>query len=364
MEELFLGTGYKSRPYQIRILKKLTKKFGTLNNILLEAPCGSGKTCMGLLAAKYFQNLYNWDVAWVSHRKNLLKQVQDENLAKSVGLRFTCISMFDKNPPKGFDLVITDECHHEACDSMQHLYNNIQPKKILGLSASPWRSDRLKLCFQEIIKDAGIGALIREGYLSKYNHWTIPDYKVETVVRFYAEHKETWGKSAIYFHRIEQCEQAKVLLNAVGIRSDVVRGDNNAEGVIERFRGGEFPVILNCLKLTEGFNEPSLMTAFCKPSSKGVTMQMAGRAFRPYGDAIKNVVQCATTPYVFTKIANAINTYTWNQDRGAWLGLKPNPETGVAQRNTMRALASIQVILPKALTDRKTRHRRFRMRNV
>ena len=64
---------------------------------------------------------------------------------------------------------------------MAYLYNLIQPRLTLGLSGTHYRTDRIKLCFDKVIRDAGIGRLIQDGYLSRYHHYTIPEYTPESV---------------------------------------------------------------------------------------------------------------------------------------------------------------------------------------
>ena len=43
----------------------------------------------------------------------------------------------------------------------------------VGLSATPFRADKVKLCFDSVIKDAGIHGLIQDGYLAQYHHYTL-----------------------------------------------------------------------------------------------------------------------------------------------------------------------------------------------
>ena len=55
--------------------------------------------------------------------------------------------MFDRDPPTGLDLLVVDEAQHDAAQSMAVLHQRIRPRFILGLSATPFRADRVKLCF-------------------------------------------------------------------------------------------------------------------------------------------------------------------------------------------------------------------------
>ena len=113
--------------------------------------------------------------------------------------------MFDKHPPQ-VDLLIIDEAQHDGLRlSMANLHSCIKPRNILGLSATPFRSDRFKLCFERSIRDAGVHALIQEGYLSPYHHYTIPRYAPAEVAESYARDWQRWGRSLIFFHKMQDC---------------------------------------------------------------------------------------------------------------------------------------------------------------
>jgi len=184
--------------------------------------------------------------------------------------------MFDREPPTNLDVLIVDEAQHDAASSMAHLHQLIRPRFILGLSATPFRADKVKLCFDSVIKDAGIQTLIQDGYLSPYHHFTIPRHTPQEVVQFYLRDRPRWGKTLLYFHTLEQCAMADRLLKEAGVRSDVVTGSSDREEQLAAFRAGRLDVLSNCMMLSEGFDCPELKTVFCRPSCKGVTVQMAG----------------------------------------------------------------------------------------
>src|SRR5436853_605018 len=76
------------------------------------------------------------------------------------------------------------------------------------------------------------------------------------------------------------------------------------------FRSGRTEVLSNCLLLSEGFDCPELKTVFCRPSCKGVTVQMAGRVLRKHPDhPFKQIVQCQKSPWPFLRTAGAALQY-------------------------------------------------------
>src|SRR5262249_34706439 len=158
---------------------------------------------------------------------------------------------------------------------------------------------------------------------SPYHHYTVPQHTPEKVVEFYAREPARWGKSLCYFHTLEQCRLADRLLKGHGIRSDVVTGSSDRESQLEAFRAGELDVLCNCMVLSEGFDCPELRTVFCRPSCKGVTVQMAGRVLRKHASLpFKQVVQCGRTPWPFPRTAAPALQYTWVD--GQWRSLQAN----------------------------------------
>jgi superfamily II DNA or RNA helicase len=347
---LITQTDVQPRSYQQRIVAKAVDLFcnNHLRSILIDSPTGSGKTVMGLLTARAIQETLGVRVGWVAMRRFLLEQARAENETKRIGVEAVYLSMFDRDPPTGLDLLVVDEAQHDAAQSMAHLHQRVRPRFILGLSATPFRSDRIKLCFDSVIKDAGIQTLIQDGYLSPYHHYTIPSHTPENVVEFYLADRKRWGKTLLYFHTLEQCYAANRFLRAGGVRSAVVSGNSNREAQLEAFRTGKLDVLSNCMMLSEGFDCPELKTVFCRPSCKGVTVQMAGRVLRKHPEhSFKQIVQCTKTRWPFMRTAMAEQQYVWGQ--GEWRSLRVNPCINQVTTRALQALARTTVELPKVL---------------
>lgn len=338
------------RPYQERIIEKTVISFCDkgMRSILIESPTGSGKTVMGLMIARLMQEQLGIRVGWIAMRRYLLSQAAEESRARGINVDAEFISMFEKNPPTGLDLLIVDEAQHDAAQSMANLHQKIQPRFILGLSATPFRADKVKLCFDSVIRDAGIHSLIQDGYLSSFQHFTIPMHTPEKVVGHYTREPERWGRSIFYFHTIEQCQIADRLLKKAGYRSEVVTGSSDRESQLAAFKAGKVDVLSNCMVLSEGFDCPELKTVFCRPSCKGVTVQMAGRVLRKHADVpVKQIVQCQKTRWPFSRTATPDVQYVWMND--SWRSLKANPMINEINNRVLLALARTNVSLPKVL---------------
>jgi superfamily II DNA or RNA helicase len=281
-------------------------------------------------------------------RRNLLAQAAAEN-QRGFGVDLQLISMFEKHPPR-VDLLIIDEAQHDGALSMANLHGCIKPKNILGLSATPFRSDRFKLCFERSIRDAGTHALIQEGYLSPYHHYTIPRYAPAEVAEAYARDRRRWGQSLIFFHTMADCRQCQRELARRGIDAELVTGKSDRERQIADFSAGRVSVMINMIILAEGFDCPSLQTVFCRPSGRLCTVQMAGRALRKHPLLpFKQVVQCAQTRYPFPRGATPAEQYLWS-DADGWRSLKLNRHIEAMTRRMQSLIASSGSQLPAMLT--------------
>lgn len=356
----------ETRPYQQRITTKAIEMFSgehinragvqepEANSVMIESPTGSGKTVMGLMVAKWLHTHRNYRIGWVAMRRNLLSQAAEENINKGFGIKeFYPISMFEKNPPE-VDVLIVDEAQHDAAMSMNNLHSAIKPKKILGLTATPFRTDRIKLCFDKVIADAGIHQLIQEGYLARYHHYTIPEYTPSTVAETYLRDREHWGKTLFFFHKVSECRECQRLLAAGGVHAEIVTANSNREKQLEDFVSGKTDVLINMAILTEGFDCPALKTVFCRPSGKGCTIQMGGRVFRKHPDfPFKQIVQCQKTKHPFVKTATPEEQYVWQGD--SWRSLKINRHITEISRRALRAIATTNVELPQLIVQNRER---------
>ncbi len=376
VDSVIQNTKVQPRPYQRRIVTKVTQMFrgdyvdehtgesldNPLASVMIESPTGSGKTVMALLAAKTLQQ-DNPDlvIGWVCMRRNLLVQAEREDAKHGINLENVhWVSMFDKHPDGLIQarkdgkqiLMIVDEAQHDAASSMSHLHNMIEPDLILGMTATPFRTDKMKLCFQKIIKDCGIHQLIQDGWLAPFHHYSIPQWDAATVADHYGSDPERWGKSIFFFVNLEQCYQLGREFEMRGIDHEIVTGSSNRDEQLKRFESGEINCLINCMVLTEGFDCPSLETAWVRDSGKGPTMQMAGRAFRQHPDLqYKQIVQSKNTRWPIIKTAMPDEQYVWS--RNQWMALKVNPHLNSINTTSRRLIARTMVEIPKYVLSRK-----------
>lgn len=339
-EESIIKPKFERRPYQDRIIKQSLQlyKGGEVNSVMIESPTGSGKSFMGLQVAQELSDHLNGDliVVWVAMRRNLLSQIMREVVKFGITADIRPLSMFDKtirheiseeakNDGKKV-LVVLDEAHHDAASSMTDLHKIIDPDFVLGLSATPYRIDKAQLCFQKQIRDAGIHRLIFDGYLSKFDLHIIEEWTPESVTKAYLEDPAKWGKSVFYFLDTTLAAQCQKILIDNGVKSHLVLGsepERVKEQQLEDFENGVVDCLVNCMILTEGFDSPSLKTAWVRDSSRGPSIQMCGRAFRIHPDLPrKNIVQSKNTKWTISRTAPPEDQFVLKE--GVWTNPKPN----------------------------------------
>ena len=74
----------------------------------------------------------------------------------------------EKWPAAHFKTIIIDECHRSAATTYRRVLAHFDRAKILGITATPDRSDQRSLggIFEEIAFEIGLPELIEQGYLA------------------------------------------------------------------------------------------------------------------------------------------------------------------------------------------------------
>jgi len=349
----------QARDYQQRIVDHVVQAVEESHkSVLIESPTGSGKTVMAHLVAQKLHEKYGWTTGWTAMRRHLLTQAAADNRRLLGFPHVKYFSMFEKDPPTDIDVLVLDEGHHSASETATTLYGRVKPKLFLATTATPFRSDRMKLCFSRTIKDAGTRALIDSGWLSPFHQYTYEgDWTPKTVADLYLQDSDRWGPTVVFFLNLAACFRFQRLLQSRGVRCEVVHGGSDQEAQIAAFNRGEVPVLANVVVLTEGFDSPGLRTAFVRPGSKGPTIQMSGRALRKHPDKpFAQIVQSAKSKWPFTKIASAEAKFVL--DDGQWRQRQAVPErVKAASVNTLMAIPTIDVRMPEYLARGKKRRR-------
>ncbi len=159
----------RPEPFQERLLEliNLSRSRGHHRNLLVAAT-GTGKTVMAAVDyARLRQTLPRARLLFVAHREEILDQSRatfcyalrdpsfgEKWVGRSRPTRFEHVfasiqslhaNSLDDLPPDHFDVVIIDEFHHAAAASYRRLLDHVKPVELLGLTATPERSDGLPI---------------------------------------------------------------------------------------------------------------------------------------------------------------------------------------------------------------------------
>lgn len=345
---------FEERPYQTEAVAQVLAEFENgRESVLLESPVGSGKTVMGLMIIQKLQKNYNGQlrVNWVASRRHILEQTQDLN-DSFFHCDINMVSVFASNPPKA-DLIILDEAHHEATQSCLEMYEKTGNTQTLGLSATPMRTDRMRLSFQTSVRCCGIQRLINMGVLSPYHSYKLPEWNVDLAAKVFCEAPDWWGKTLVFFQSIRECQTFKRILAEYGIGCEVVTAQSNRDAQLDAFIAGAVQVVANVSVLSEGFDLPELQSVFLRDASRLPTIQMSGRGLRRApGKTHCNLVQSATSPYPVERIAIPGEAFRYMKNK--WLSCSGNTQViRDTLENSMKLLKERKLHLPRYLTGGK-----------
>jgi superfamily II DNA or RNA helicase len=157
----------RPEPFQERLLEQiaLSRARGHHRNLLVSAT-GTGKTVMAALDyVRLREELPRARLMFVAHREEILAQTaatfrhalrnhafgelwigrDRPRLFEHVfaSIQSLHASGFENLEPAHFDVVIVDEFHHAAAPTYRRLLDHVRPVELLGLTATPERSDGL-----------------------------------------------------------------------------------------------------------------------------------------------------------------------------------------------------------------------------
>ena len=342
---------FEERSYQREAVAHVLAEFGSgKNSVLLESPVGSGKTVMGLLVIKYLQEHSErpLKVNWVASRRHILEQTQAINDAFfHCDLRY--VSVFCSAPPAA-EMVVLDEAHHEATQSCVEMYENTGNRLTLGLSATPLRTDRMRLSFQSDVRCCGIRQLIGMGVLSPYDSYKLPVWDLDLVCHVFCKEPERWGKSLLFFSRVEECRRFQHRLEEQGLRCEVVTGSSNKDRQLALFAAGDVQAVANVSVLSEGFDLPELRSVFLRDASRLPTIQMAGRGLRKApGKECCALVQSSETRYPVEQIADPRQSFRYMKNK--WLSCGGDTKMILETvEKSLKLLEERKIELPKFLS--------------
>lgn len=318
------------RPYQVKAIESIHNAWQEHLRTLLVLPTGCGKTIVFANIAK--DQTKEGRVLILAHRDELIRQAADKlykttglfaevekGMEQSMGLTDVVVGsvqtmMTEKRLAKfdadDFQTIIVDEAHHALAKSYQNVLCHFPRAKVLGVTATPDRSDMKKLgeYFESLAYEYSLRDAVKEGYLSKIRVQTMPldidlsqakismgDYTdtslgeaLEPYLENIADEMAKVCKdrhTVVFLPLIATSQRFRDILNTKGFRAGEVNGESKDRDVIlKEFEEGKLNVLCNSMLLTEGWDCPIVdCIVVLRPTKvRALYCQMIGRGTRLY----------------------------------------------------------------------------------
>lgn len=228
-----------------------------------------------------------------------------------------CTTLPRAHQIKGIQAIIVDEAHHAAAPSYKRVlkhYGGFEDGGIpvAGFTATMTRDKGgLSKVWEQVVYRRDISEMIEDGYLVKpyakqvvvpgmdldKAKQTAGDFTAKSlaelmmdadamteVAKAYQEHASD-RPGIVFCPTVEVAHAMTEAFNDVGIPAASVwgdMGDDERRNVLAKFSLGLVQVIVNCMVLTEGFDEPkaSALVVARPTKNPGLYVQMAGRVLR------------------------------------------------------------------------------------
>ena len=239
-------------------------------------------------------------------------------------------------PRDAFKLIITDEAHHATATSYQNVYDHFQVgaggARHVGFTATADRLDGVglgkvfeSLAFEYNIRDAihdPLGpflvpieafpietdpAIDLKGLRITAGDFNAGDLEqaindnIGVLVNAVVDNNALDGRRTIAFTPDVTSAQALALaLQDVGITANWVSGSSpDRKQILAAHQAGEFQVLVNCMILTEGYDDPEVSCILmCRPTkSRALYSQMVGRGTRLHPESGKQ--NCRIVDFAF-----------------------------------------------------------------
>lgn len=325
----------KLRPYQQEALDSMLQaESNGISKQLVVLPTGAGKTV--LFAQLPIMRKDSLPMLVLAHRSELLIQAKDKietiNKDLSVGIEQAenkagysdvviasvptlgreSSSRIEQYPKDYFKTIVVDEAHHAAAPSYRRILDYFKPDLLLGVTATPQRSDSVRLIdvFQEIVYYKSIQDLIKEGWLSPLVGYRVKtstdisdveiqngEYKQDqlieaidnpsrnnSIVTAYNDLANA-KKTVVFAAGVDHAENLAEAFRKNGSSVRVIIGTTPEEErrqILSDFKSGAVTVLVNVGVLTEGFDEPSIEAIIlAKPTRSSLLYtQIVGRGTR------------------------------------------------------------------------------------
>lgn len=206
--------------------------------------------------------------------------------------------------PQGitFDLVVIDEAHHEAMQTIQYQLDRLGNVPIVGLTATPDRADGCLIKFDTIVAPITRDQAVKEGWLAETNIHTFVDVPSKTKTKMICDILKSYhtqmGQTMIFLRTRQEARDVANYLLTLGYEGQVapIIHQSNAEvdQILDDFSSKKLKFLVNCNKINEGVDVQGCTDVVLGRTygSYSQLNQVIGRASRP--DSECNVWELVT----------------------------------------------------------------------
>ncbi|WP_426711369.1 DEAD/DEAH box helicase [Cetobacterium sp. SF1] len=316
---------------QEKALESISSLRAEENKALIISATGTGKT---FLSAFDVRKVNPKKMLFIAHRKNILEKAkltfeilikdkkmeiykEDINL-EEVDYVFAMIQTLGKDrhlekiPKDYFDYIIIDEVHHSGAKTYQNLIEYFTPKFLLGMTATPERTDNFdiyKLFDYNIAYEIRLYDALRENLLCPFHYFGITDILVdgkyidekstinnlvsEERVSHILEKSKFYGSCGekihglIFVSKIEEAKKLEIKFLERGILSRALTGetsDEEREKAIKELEQGKIEYIISVDIFNEGIDIPCVnQVILLRPTESAIVyIQQLGRGLRKF----------------------------------------------------------------------------------
>ena len=383
LEQFFIdyaGIEVEPRPFQQEVLDQLETErvlFNRNSNLVVMAT-GTGKTVVaGLDFRRLFVQKQVKTLLFVAHRKEILRQSQSlfravmregdfgellvdgerPTIWNHVFASVQSLSQLDLKTidPTKFDMVVIDEFHHAGADTYEALLNHLKPKILLGLTATPERTDEkdiLKWFGGHVAAELRLWDAIDRQILSPFQYFGLHDnvdlessvpwkrgfgYELAGLSNVYTGNDM---RVALVLRQIEKYVSDKSNMKAIGFCVSIEHADfmaekfsraglpsiavtsalsaSGRENALKDLKSGKIRAIFTVDNFNEGVDIPDVNTLLMLRPTESATIfiQQLGRGLRK--TATKNCL------VVLDFVGNQNANFRFDYKYGKLLGLTKN----------------------------------------
>ncbi|MCY7008174.1 DUF3427 domain-containing protein [Fusobacterium simiae] len=326
---------------QVQALKNLEETRKEFDRALLISATGTGKTYLSAFDVKQAKAK---KILFVAHRKVILErskisyqkilkdkkmEIFDNNyyqISDKDEVVFAMVQTLNKEknlnifPKDYFDYIIIDEVHHGGAKTYQSIFEYFKPKFLLGITATPERTDDFniyQLFNYNVAYEIRLQDAMKEELLCPFHYFGISDISIdgETIdektsikkltsderVKHILEKSKYYSYSGDKLHClifVSKVEEAKILVEkfleqgvkAIALSSE--NSDNEREEAIRKLEQGEIEYIISVDIFNEGVDIPCVnQVILLRPTTSAIVyIQQLGRGLRKHKNKDYTVV--------------------------------------------------------------------------